>query len=144
MQKTAKDMDYVNAQLGCVNPAYSASFAVAPEPSVDDEIQIYFAGAQSRWSIQIGADYYAVSEIGFKDGEIEWLKDHGMIPDLKRAVSTVCRPQPRQKNPAGLEKKAFPSRCLRLTRGRGYSGASGNFYHPSLTIATERNSRRQS
>jgi hypothetical protein len=75
VKKTAMNMAYVNAQLGCVNPAYSASFEVAADSSVDDEIQIYFAGAKSRWSIQIGADYYGINEIGFEDGEIEWLKD---------------------------------------------------------------------
>lgn len=76
MKKTAINMGYVNAQLGSIDPAYSARFQDAPDPSVDDEIQIYFAGAKSRWSIQIGAGFYAVNEIGFKDGEIEWLKDH--------------------------------------------------------------------
>jgi hypothetical protein len=90
MKRSAMNMGYVNAQLGSVNPLYSARFEGAPDPSVDDQIQIYFAGAKSRWSIQIGADYYAVNEIGFKDGEIEWLKDQGMFPDLKRAVLALC------------------------------------------------------
>jgi hypothetical protein len=80
MKKTAMNIGYVNAQLGSVNPAYSARFKDAPDPSVDDEIQIYFAGARSRWSIQIGAGYYAVNEIGFKDGEIEWLLEQQKNP----------------------------------------------------------------
>jgi len=100
MKKTAMNMGYVNAQLGSVNPAYSARFEDAPDPSVDDEIQIYFAGTKSRWSIQIGAGYYAVNEIGFKDGEIEWLKDHGMFPNLKRAVLALCAVLEQQKNPS--------------------------------------------
>jgi hypothetical protein len=99
MQKTATIMDYVNAQRGCVNPAYSARLAVAADSSVDDEIQIYFAGAKSRWSIQIGADYYAVNEIGFKDGEIEWLKDHGMFSGVKRAVLALCAILEQEKKP---------------------------------------------
>jgi hypothetical protein len=100
MKKTAMNMGYVNAQLGSVNPAYSARFEDARDPSVDDEIQIYFAGTKSRWSIQIGAGYYAVNEIGFKDGEIEWLKDHGMFPNLKRAVLALCAILEQQKNPS--------------------------------------------
>lgn len=99
MKKAAMNMGYVNAQLGSVNPAYSARFENAPDFSVDDEIQIYFAGTKSRWSIQIGADYYTVNEIGFKDGEIEWLKDHGMFPNLKRAVLALCAILEQQKNP---------------------------------------------
>jgi hypothetical protein len=99
MKKTAMKMGYVNAQLGSVNPACSARFEDVTDPSVDDQIQIYFAGSKSRWSIQIGAGYYAVNEIGFKDGEIEWLKDHGMFPTLKRAVLALCAILERQKNP---------------------------------------------
>jgi hypothetical protein len=98
MKKTDMNMGYVNAQLGSVNPAYSARFEEAPDPSVDDAIQIYFAGAKGCWSIQIGAGYYAVNEIGFKDGEIEWLKDHGMFPNLKRAVLALCVILEQQKN----------------------------------------------
>jgi hypothetical protein len=99
MKRSAMNMGYVNEQLANVNPAYSARFEGASDASVDDQIQIYFAGARSRWSIQIGADYYAVNEIGFNDGEIEWLKDHGMFPDVKRAVLALCAILEQEKNP---------------------------------------------
>jgi hypothetical protein len=98
MKKAVMNMGYVNAQLVSVKPAYSARFEDASDPSVDNEIEIYFAGLKTRWSIQIGDDYYAVDEIGFKDGEIEWLKDHGTFPDLERAVLALCAILEQQKN----------------------------------------------
>ena len=39
-----------------------------------------------------------VNEIGFKEGEIEWLKDHGTFPNLKRAVRALCAILEQQKD----------------------------------------------
>jgi hypothetical protein len=86
-----KAMDLLNRQLSAVNPQYSARFVPAPDESVDDEIQILLAGAKTRWAIQIGDGDFVVNEYGFDaNGELEWVKSHAMVSNLKRAGLALC------------------------------------------------------
>jgi hypothetical protein len=76
----------INRRLATISPQYKARFIKAEDETVDDEIVVTFAGAPTRWTIQVGAGYVGINEYGEDtDGEA-WSRDHGVYPDVAHAV----------------------------------------------------------
>ncbi len=81
----------INALLRAVNPQYSARFVEADDFDVDDEIRICFAGAPTRWTMQIGHDYVGINEYKFDTaGNVQSSKCRGFCRDLTAATIRLC------------------------------------------------------
>jgi hypothetical protein len=80
----------VNAALiaaGCAG--YTARF-IESDDEMDDSVSILLHGEESSWNLQLGPDYCGVNEYGYKDGFIDWMRDHGLYRSQAAAVAKLC------------------------------------------------------
>jgi hypothetical protein len=80
----------VNAALkaaGC--QGYTARYTESDD-EMDDSVAILLHGAETSWNLQLGHDYCGINEYGYKDGFIDWMRDHGLYRSQGHAIAKLC------------------------------------------------------
>ncbi len=81
----------VNAALkaaGC--QSYTARYTESKDESEDDSVAILLHGAETSWNLQLGPDYCGANEYGYKDGFLDWMRDHGHYRSQGPAIAKLC------------------------------------------------------